>query len=94
LLLQDKWIGITTCLRIDPDKLHLVSSANGGDLHRQKTLGLLCWIEEEPKNATFEKLIHALVQVDAKALAGKVIIQILVEDAPSKGFKVLSGSNP
>ena len=69
---QEKWVGITTCLRIDPDKLHLVSTANKGDLQRQKTLGLLCWIEDEPKNASFEKLINALMQVDAKSLAGLI----------------------
>ncbi|XP_076810346.1 uncharacterized protein LOC143453083 isoform X2 [Clavelina lepadiformis] len=69
---QTEWSGVASCLRIDPDKLHLVVSANGCDLQRQKTLGLLCWVEDDAKSATFEKLITALHQVNAKNLASDV----------------------
>jgi len=64
-------VGVATTLRIDPDKLHLVTAANGCDFHRQKALGLLCWIEDEPRGATFDRLITALLQVEANCLAGR-----------------------
>lgn len=69
--LKVEWVGMANWLRIDPDKLHLVSTASGCDLQRQKTLGLLCWIEDEPRAATFDRLVAALVQVQATSLAGK-----------------------
>nr|CAB3262622.1 uncharacterized protein LOC100180910 [Phallusia mammillata] len=71
-LTQVQWMGIASWLRIDPDKLHLVSTASGCDLQRQKTLGLLCWIEDEPRTATFDRLVAALLQVQASSLAGDV----------------------
>uniref|UniRef100_H2XNM5 Death domain-containing protein n=2 Tax=Ciona intestinalis TaxID=7719 RepID=H2XNM5_CIOIN len=71
-LSQIEWSGIASNLRINPDKLHLVSLSSGCDLQRQKTLGLLCWVEDERSGATFERLVSALNQVDAKSLSGDV----------------------
>lgn len=52
--------------------MRLVIAANSCDFHKQKCLGLLCWVEERGKSATFEKLCHALHAVGLIKLSKEV----------------------